>query len=353
LFRYASTQQHLTVPEPMSNPPTSCDNTSSVRGSKDATSEGLSVCPTGRDKATSVRGGASDPSAPVRVAAIAAEQWGVIDIRQLSACGVGRSMASRWTAEGRLHRVYRGVYAVGHPALPVEGELTAALFHVGPGATISHETAAWWWGLIEEQPRELDISVTTRRRATQRLRTHTRRQLDRTWHRRLPVTTVPQTFLDLAAATTVSCVRRALAEAEFRGVVNLDAVSAVLGRGRPGSATLRVALSRHEPALARSRSRLEAAFFALCETAGLPLPELNAPLLGYKIDALWRDQLVAVELDGYEGHRTRAQLERDHQRDLTLRLAGFVVLRYTWEQITRNREEVIVDLTCALSTQPR
>jgi predicted transcriptional regulator of viral defense system len=287
------------------------------------------------------------------VAAIAADQWGVIDLRQLSACGVDRSMASRWRAEGRLHRVYRGVYAVGHPALPVEGELTAALFHVGPGATLSHATAAWWWRLFDEQPAGIDISVPARRRADRSLRIHTRRQLHRTWHRRLPVTTVPQTFLDLAGTTAVSCVRQALAEAEFRGVADLDAVAGILGRGRPGSATLRSALSQHAPELARSRSELETAFFSLCETGGLPLPELNAPMLGYKIDALWREQRVAVELDGYRGHRTPAQLERGHQRDLSLRLAGFIALRYTWEQITRHREEVIVDLTSALSSKPR
>jgi predicted transcriptional regulator of viral defense system len=96
---------------------------------------------------------------------VAALQWGVIDVRQLRDCGVSKSMASRWAKQGRLHRRYQGVYAVGHPALPVEGELTAALLAAGPGALLSHATAAWWWGLIEE-PRVIErprsSSVTTR-----------------------------------------------------------------------------------------------------------------------------------------------------------------------------------------------
>ena len=49
---------------------------------------------------------------------------------------------------------------------------------------------------------------------------------------------------------------------------------------------------------------------------------------------------MVVEIDGYRGHRSPAQLRADHQRDLELRRAGYVVLRYTWDQLTDAPEAV-------------
>jgi very-short-patch-repair endonuclease len=253
-------------------------------------------------------------------------------------------------ASGHLYPKYHGVYAVGHPNLPIEGELTAALLAAGPGATLSHATAAWWYGLIEHQPAVIEISVPNRRAPIPGIRLHHPRHLETTHHRRLPITPVIQTLLDYAATASVQRVRRALAEAEFlERVNNLDDVRQALGRGRPGSATLRKALDTHQPELAMTKSRLERKFLALCRTHGLPTPEVNAKFCGYKVDALFREQLVAVELDGLKGHRTRAQRESDYQRDLVLRKHGYTVIRYTWWQVTRRPKEVAEDLARALA----
>jgi predicted transcriptional regulator of viral defense system len=284
-----------------------------------------------------------------RVVQVASGQWGVVENRQLWRCGASRTTVARWTAGGRLYRRHRNVYAVGRPVLPVEGELAAALFFAGPGATLSHGTAAWWWGLIDEPPRLIHISVPGHRRSTEGVCIHNRRNLDRVWHRRLPVTTVGQTLLDFASTAPLEEVRRALAETEFKAVTELWEVEAALRRGRPGSATLRAALHRHKPELARTRSGLERRFLLLCESAGVPTPEINVMFHGYLIDALWREQRVAVELDGLPGHRTRAQLENNHQRDLVLRSHGFVVHRYTWQQVTRHAAAVQSDLIAALA----
>jgi hypothetical protein len=167
------------------------------------------------------------------------------------------------------------VYAFGHAALPVEGELAAALVAAGPGATLSHATAAWWWGLIENRPTVIEISVPGQRRCPPGLRLYRRQHLQTASHRRLPVTPVIQTLLDFAADATVDEVRRALSEAEYRHLVDIDLVSEALRRGRPGSARLRRALRAHQPQLARTRSELEKAFIALCESANIPVPEFN------------------------------------------------------------------------------
>jgi hypothetical protein len=95
--------------------------------------------------------------------------------------------------------IHRGVYALGHPWVPIEGRLVAALIHAGPDAVLSHATAAWWWRLVPDQPDVLDVSSLSRAGSVPNVRVHRPRTLDPTRHRRFPVTTVPRTLLDLAA----------------------------------------------------------------------------------------------------------------------------------------------------------
>ena len=165
-------------------------------------------------------------------------------------------------------------------------------------------------------------------------------QQEREWHKRLPITKIPRTLLDVAASVPASNLRRALAEAEYRRLVTLDEIHDALRRGHPGSAALRRALAHHQPQLAHTRSQLEEDFLAVCERYALPLPEVNVIVAGLMVDALWREHGVIVELDGHAAHGTPAAAERDRRRELTLRAAGYVVLRYTWWQITRHPELV-------------
>ncbi len=292
--------------------------------------------------------GGWDASAKVRVSRLADRQFGRVRASQLRRLGVGTTTLARWTKEAFLHRVLPTVYAVGHQAPTVEGDLAAALLYAGPGAMLSHATAAWWFELIDRRPRTIDVSTRRRCVSVRNVRVHDRRALDRSWHQRFPVTPVPHLLLDLAASSSIDRLRYALAEAEYRGLLDLRAVAAVLGRGRRGSGALRQALQRHQPRFAYTRSQLERAFIGLCERYEIPLPQVNVFLAGWLVDAAWPEQRLVVELDGYPGHRTRAQIERDHERDLQLRAAGFVVVRYTWEQITTRPQLVVADLQRAL-----
>jgi very-short-patch-repair endonuclease len=98
------------------------------------------------------------------------------------------------------------------------------------------------------------------------------------------------------------------------------------------------------PELARTLSDLEERFLELVESAGLPLPEVNSKVGRIRVDALWRAQLLAVELDGGPAHGGVAAMKRDRERELAMRAAGLQVARYSWEQITRHPRRVVADL---------
>lgn len=232
--------------------------------------------------------------------------------------------------------------------MPTEGRLVAALLYAGDGAVLSHATAAWWWGLVDSEPRIIDISCLRTVTPTRGIVIRQRRRFDHTRHRRMPITTVPQTLMDYATRAPLIDVRHALARTDYPGLLDIHAVEAVLGQGRPGTAALRRALRQHEPKLAHTRSGLEVTFLSLCETAGVPLPEVNVRIGRWTVDALWRRERVVVELDGHDNHRSRAQIERDHRKDLELRAAGYVVLRYTWAQVTFSPQLVLADLAATL-----
>ena len=288
-------------------------------------------------------------SATVRVARLASRQWGVVSRRQLRGCGLSGSTVDRWVEAGRLHRVHPAIYAVGHERLSAEGHLAAALLYAGPGAALSAGTAAWWWGLWPDPPGVVHVVVPGRRAGVRGVRIHRTRSIERTQHRGLPVTTVERTLLDVAAVVPPAKLRRTLAEADYRRLLDLPAVEGLLGRGRPGAAALRNALAAHTPRFARTRSELEQRFLLLCAKSGVPLPEVNVTVEGFLVDALWRHRNLVAELDGHAAHATPARVERDRRRDLALRAAGFVVLRYTWLQVTREAESVGEDLAAALS----
>ncbi len=157
-----------------------------------------------------------------------------------------------------------------------------------------------------------------------------------------------RTLLDVANQVPAHRLRRLIAEAEYLQLFDFPSVGAQLGKGRRGSAALRRALALHNPRLARTLSALEERFLALCEDHAISLPEINVTVAGLMVDALWREPRIVVELDGVRAHATPAAMQRDRDRDLTLRNAGYGVLRYTWRQVTERPETVASDTRRAL-----
>ncbi len=278
------------------------------------------------------------------VAGVAGRQFGRISWVQLKALGVDRRTIQRWITTAYLHRLLPGVYAAGHAARTAEADLMAAVLYAGPGAMLSHATAAWWVGLISSRPYVIDVSTPRRCRSLAGIRVHGRRSIERVWHEGIPVTPFPHTMIDYATRAPLSKVRRALAQADHDGGLNVAAIEVELRSGRRGVGRLRRALRDHQPSLARTRSGLEITFFELCEADGLPLPELNADVAGWEVDALWRRERVAVELDGPGNHGSRGQVRRDRRKDLDLRAAQFLVLRYSDDQVEHHGPVVIAEV---------
>jgi very-short-patch-repair endonuclease len=283
-------------------------------------------------------------SSKARLARTAGRQWGRVTWAQLRGLGIDRAVIERWLAEGYLHRRLPRVYAVGHSAGETVADLAEALLYAGPGAMLSHATAAWWRGLLDEQPRRIHLSTPRQCRSLPGITVRGRRTCERVWHNGLPLTPLPQILLDLAAGEPLRTVRRALAKADYAGILDVRAIEAELGPGRPGAARLRGALTEHQPRLALTKSGLETLLLEICEKGRIQLPEVNVRVAGWEVDALWRERRIAVELDGYRNHRSPAQVRRDRRKELALRAAGYFPVRYSEEQLTRQQQEVIAEL---------
>jgi very-short-patch-repair endonuclease len=284
-------------------------------------------------------------SSKVRLAAVADRQQGRVTWAQIQALGVDRRAVTTWLKQRNLHPRLPGVYAVGHSSGGIESDLAAALLYAGPGAMLSHATAAWWWGLLDDPPRTIQVSTPRQPKSQPGVRIHPRRRHDRVWHRGFPTTTLPQILVDLASQEPLRVVRRALAKADYARILDVEAINAHIGPGRPGSAKLRTALKGHNPRLARTKSQLEVMLLEICEAAGLPMPETNVYIAGWEVDALWREQRIAVEVDGIGNHRSPAQVRRDRRKEHELRRHGLTPIRYSDEQLLEHPDEVQAELT--------
>jgi very-short-patch-repair endonuclease len=255
------------------------------------------------------------------IARIAGRQHGVLSTAQLEAVGIQRPSISKRVAAGRLHRVFRGVYAVGHAGLSNEGRWMAAVLACGEGAVLSHRSAAELWGMLQVDGGP--IHVITRRSAGRRhlgLCAHRSPSLtvhETTRYRAIAVTTPARTLADLSRVVSDGLVRKATRQAEY----------------------LRLPLGEIETD--GTRSDLERSFVGLCRRHRLPTPEVNQRIGPYTVDFLWRDERVVVETDAYATHRGRQAFEDDRARELYLHGLGMRVRRFSARQLEAQPKAVV------------
>jgi len=266
----------------------------------------------------------------VRIAEHARRQHGAVSIGQLRAAGLSDAAVSKRCRSGRLHRLHRGVYAVGHIAANAERRWMAAVLALGDGAVLSHRSAAELWDLLPTQPGPVDVSLPSRSGRLRRkgIRVHRPTALEpaeTTRRRGISVTSPARTIADLQRAVAAWESRRAIRQAEFVGL----AVDPVL---QPD----------------RTRSELERKFLQLCRRHQLPRPAVNLRIDSLTVDFCWAEERLVVETDGYRSHRGRAAFEDDRARDLKLRALGYEVQRLSYRQVLEEGDEIAAVLRGAL-----
>jgi very-short-patch-repair endonuclease len=279
------------------------------------------------------------------IAAVAERQHGLVTLAQLETAGLSASAVRSRVQAGSMHRLYVGVYAVGHQPLDRFARYMAAVLACEPGAVLSHRSAAALWGIRENRRRSIDVTAPNRRgRIPNGIDAHRDGSLadaDRTALHRIPCTTVSRTLLDLAGVVPIGELRKAISEAEVLRLLDHQAVRQLIrrSRGRRGVARLRMLLDDIHPQTKRTRSELERLFLRMCARARLPEPEVNAKLdVGGRVlepDFLWRDAGLIVEADSRRYHDTGSAFQLDRKREQRLMLAGWRVTRCTWEQVER------------------
>jgi len=286
------------------------------------------------------------------IGALAARQWGVVSRGQLLEAGLSPTVVRDRVRSGRLLRLHRGVYAVGHARLRREGRWLAAVLAVGPGAVLSHRDAAGLHGLRPANHARTDVTTTANRPDEPGIRVHRTRSLDAedvTNIAGIPVTTVARTLVDLAGQIPHDHLIKAIKEAERHRTFDLGAIEAAMARtrGRPGQGhrALKAAIEEYASlGLAATDSTLEDAFHRLVKRAGLPSPAINTYIDGFRVDAVWRAERIAVELDGWAHHHTRRSFEADRERDAALTIAGWRVVRFTYRQLSSRPDAVVSTL---------
>ena len=258
------------------------------------------------------------------VAEWATKRHGVVTTVALLAAGLSEAGIGRRVSTGRLHRLHRGVYAVGHAAVSFEGRCLAAVLAVGDGAALSHRSAAELWGIVPRAKGPIHVTMpsTSGCRSRPGLIIHRSRTL------------APECTAFIAGVRTTTPARTL---ADLRPGISREL------HDRATRRALDLGLISRDPAISDSaltRSELERVFLRLLRRHRLPQPVVNARVGRHEVDFLWRKRRVVVETDGFEHHGSREAFERDRARDAELQSRGYRVLRVTHRQLRDSRGDV-------------
>lgn len=273
-------------------------------------------------------------------------------------CGLTQSGINKRAEAGELHRVHRGVYALGRPDLSAQGRWMAAVLACGSNASLSFAKAAALHEVRQSESTITDVTVPAGRPLPchEGVRAH-RAALeprDVTVIDGIPVTSLARTFLDLACVVGDEALERAMNQAVILKSFDTRAIEDLLRRskGRRGVRRLRRVLERGDLSGENvPKSGLEVRYAALCAAAGLPKPEINRYLLlgdeYHQVDFLWRKERVVVETDGGPYHQTGWQRARDDHRDRLLTAYGFGHARVP-DDLVENDPAAAVRVACDL-----
>jgi hypothetical protein len=302
---------------------------------------------------------------------LAEEQHGVVTRKQLLGLGMSPEAIRQRLANGRLHRTMAGVYAIGRPQLDQRGRWMAAVLACGPGALLSHRSAAALWGIQRRHSGLVEVTIPPEQRVRRPgIRVHRLLEpvaavaIDSPWEATMlkvnphllsgtsdgpsasprgwsyrwrldgiRVTGPIPTLVDLAASSARGATEAAVNEADHLDLIDPEhlRVGIDLLPRRPGSARLRALLDQASHAL--STTELERLFLPLAHEAGLPLPSSQVQLGAHRVDFIWPRLDLVVETDSLRYHRTAFKQSADKRRDNANARRGLTTLRFTHGQV--------------------
>lgn len=226
-----------------------------------------------------------------------------------------------------------------------------AVLACGPGAMSSHHSAAVLLGFPGFRHGAPEISVARRVSGGLPWRVHRSTDLsarDATRRAFIPTTTAERTVIDLASALSFGKLGRLLDDLVVSNQIDLEVLSdrfaPVARRGKPGVAILRAALIERLPGTSRPESELERRLRRLLRHHQLPLPHWQYPLpsgsMSGRVDAAYPERRLIIEVDGRRWHTRIDDFERDRRRDTEAGMAGWTVVRFSWNDIVNNDDWV-------------
>jgi very-short-patch-repair endonuclease len=271
------------------------------------------------------------------IARIASRAHGVVTRQQLLTAGVSDDEI-RWRLRmGSLHRQHRGVYRVGHVAPSLQARYLAAVLACGADALLSGRAAGHLLGLVKGSAPGPEVTAPTRRRVPG-VRTRRSRRIEVIERMRwsgIPVTTPAQTLVDLAAVLDEEDLARACHEAGVRHRTTPRQVAAILAR-HPSAAGARKLRGVMEGEVQVTLSGLERRFLELLREGALPLPRTNKVAGARRVDCIWEDPRLIIELDSYRYHHSRHAWEQDRRREREARARRYEFRRYTHDDVFRD-----------------
>ena len=287
------------------------------------------------------------------VIALAARQFGVVSRRQLLALGMSSGAIVAWLEQGRLHRLHRGVYLLGHPVPPPLALEQGALLAAGDDAVLTHLTAGRLDGFLDEEDGALIHVTTSRFRGRPRgVVVHTSRRLpprDVTYRQDLPITTPARTLVDIAEIADAPVVERAVETAFAKRRITEPQLRATIQRlpGRKGGRRLAVFLDSRGSGFTRSWA--EDRLRRLARAARLPAFVCNDRVGGYEVDVHFVGHRVIVEVDSWRHHSGQVAFARDRRKWEDLRAKGYQVVGVTAWELKHEPEAVVARITRALT----
>jgi very-short-patch-repair endonuclease/predicted transcriptional regulator of viral defense system len=287
------------------------------------------------------------------IAKLASTQYAVIGRAQAVALGMSHSTIKTKLENGLWRPVERGVYVMSGAPACWERSVVVAVVASGTGAVASHRAAGRLHALLHEVPTVVDITVLRGRHprpghGREVHRTRVLRSSDVTRVRGIPVTSVPRTLLDLVRVLSDEVMEAALDTALLLGRTSIGAMRrylAACGRTRYVGRLVRVLDDREFGVPA---SELERVFERILKRERLPYPSRQHTHLRYRVDYAYPDQRIAVEVDGRATHSGKQDVQRDRRRQNDIVLDGFLVLRFTWDDVTKDPDYVVATIRRAL-----